>query len=102
MTMVMVMRRRFTCLRGAAFTVHPARIAVDVVFFFPDRYPVFHLVDDESARRERLGTMARTPPYPPRHVADRKRANAMNACGVLDSEALDRRRDDTLAFLDGK
>ena len=41
----------------AALAVDPARVAVDVVLFLPDRHAVLHFVDDVAARRERLGAM---------------------------------------------
>ena len=83
----------------AALAIDPARVAVDVVLFLPDRHAVLHFVDDVAARGECFGAMTRAHADPHRQIADRERADAMHARGSQHAEALDGFRDDALTFL---
>jgi len=56
--------------RCTAFTVYPAGIAIDVVFFFPDRNAVFDFINDVTTRREGLATVWSADAYPNRHLTE--------------------------------
>ena len=56
----------------AALAVHPAGIAVDVVFLLPDRDAMLDFVDDEAAGAERLVAMRGADAHPDGDVADRR------------------------------
>ena len=82
MCMIMAVSRR----GGAALAIHPARVAIFVVLFLPDRDAMFDFVDDVSTRAECLVAMTRADAYPYRHVADREITDAVYACGVFDAK----------------
>jgi hypothetical protein len=88
--------------RGAAFAVDPTGVTVFVVLLLPDGHSVFDFVDDVTAGREGLGSVACTYAYPYRHLADGEVADAVYACGVFDAETLDGFSDDALALFDGE
>ncbi len=71
---------------GAAFAIDPARIAVGIVFFFPDRQSYFHLVDDVTAGKERLIPVRGRDADPDRTFTDFEHASTMHAMGMKDGE----------------
>jgi hypothetical protein len=87
---------------GAAFAVDPARITVDVVFFFPNGNAVLHFVDDVPTGFEGLVTMARTHADPHGELAEGKIPDAMHAPRVLDTEARTGLGDDAFALSNGE
>src|SRR6185369_8650018 len=90
--------RRRVRARG---TVHPARLAVAVVLFLPDRHALLGLVDDVAARVERGAAVRRRDSDPDRAVADRELADAVLATRRRHREALERLADDLRALLLG-
>src|ERR1035438_3745147 len=92
------MRRR----RRAALAVDPARVAVAVVFLFPNWQTVFDFVDDVPTGIERLAAMLGAHADPDRHVADRKFTDAVHAERVLDRKAPQRLGHDAIALFDGQ
>src|ERR1700731_2648569 len=94
---VLVLRRR-----RAALAVHPAGIAASIVLFLPDRHAMLHFVDDETTGIEGFSAMHRTHADPHSHVAQRQRADAMDAQRVLHRESPQGFRDDALTFLHGE
>ncbi len=83
----------------AALAVHPAGVTIDVVLLLPDRDAMLHLIDDVAAGQKGLLAVARAHAYPYGHLTELQITNAVDAGGVLDAEALDRRGKDALAFL---
>ena len=71
---------------GAAFAIDPARIAVGIVLFFPDRQSHFHLVDDVTAGNECLIPVRGRDADPDGTFTDFEHAGAMHAMGMKDSE----------------
>lgn len=67
---------------GATLAIHPARIAIDVVLFLPDRQTYFDLIDDEATGLERLVPMGRGNTNPYRTLTEFKQADAMHAAGI--------------------
>src|ERR1700730_12122920 len=88
---VLVLRRR-----RAALAVHPAGIAASIVLFLPARHAMLHFVDDETTGIEGFAAMHRTHADPHSHVAQRQRADAMDAQRVLHRESPQGFRDDAL------
>ena len=84
--------------RRAALAVHPARVAVEIVLFLPDRQPMLDLVDHEAAGTKRLVAMRRARAHPDREIADAERAEPVYARELRDTEALARRRKDAFAL----
>ena len=58
---------------GASLAVHPAGVAVDVMFFLPDRDAMLDFIDDESAGAKRLVAMRGAHADPDGNVTDRQR-----------------------------
>ena len=71
---------------GAAFAIDPARIAVGIVFFFPDRQSYFHLVDDVTAGNECLIPVRGRDADPDGTFTDFEHAGAMDTMGMKDGE----------------
>src|SRR5580658_1943201 len=86
--------------QGALLAIHPARVAVSIVLFLPDRHAVLHLIDDVAAGGERLAPVHRAHAHPDGHVAEIERAHAMDAERALHGEACAGLGEDTLALLD--
>src|SRR6185437_1255697 len=100
MMMVSLGGRRGGGRRGTALAVHPARVAAAVVLFLPDGHAVLYLVDDETAGVEGFAAVGGTHAHPHGHVAHLQGADAMNAPGVQNREALQGLGHDARAFLD--
>src|SRR5688572_1614892 len=66
--LVMVMIVRMLC---ASLAIHPARITVHVMFFFPNRNAMFYFVDDVAAGFEGFVAMARAYADPNGDIANR-------------------------------
>jgi hypothetical protein len=66
-------------VRGATLAIHPARIPIDVMFFFPDRDTVFNFINDIACCLERFIPMTGADAYPNRHLAKIKIANSVHA-----------------------
>src|SRR6185503_4871300 len=79
--------------------VDPAGIAIDVVFFLPDRHAVFHFIDDVAAGAEGLVAMRGADPHPDSHVANSERAETMHAGRARDAETFAGLGDDACTFL---
>ncbi len=71
---------------GAAFAINPARTAVDIVLFFPDRQPYLHLVDDVTAGIERLIPVRGRDADPDGTFTDFEHAGTVQAMGMKDGE----------------
>src|SRR5215469_13482565 len=82
---------------GAALAVHPARIAIHVVLFLPDRQAVLDLVDDVAAGAEGLVAMRRAHPDPHGQLADAEVTDTVHARGMTHPEARHRLGEDPLA-----
>jgi hypothetical protein len=80
MVMLMVM------LMCAALTVHPARIAIDIVFLFPNRNSMFDFVDDVATGTKSLIAMRCADANPDCDLAERKITDAMYAARVGHTE----------------
>ena len=102
LVLVLVLMRVVRARHGAALAVHPARIAVDVVFLLPDGHAMFDFIDDEAAGAERFVAMRGAHAHPHGDVAERQRAHAMHAGGARDAELRDGFLDDARAFLFGE
>src|SRR6056297_1322413 len=72
---------------AAALAVHPCRLALDVVFFFPDRQALLQLVDDVATGLERLVAMRRGRAHPDGKLAHRKVADTVHAREAHRAEA---------------
>jgi hypothetical protein len=55
---------RMCAWHGAPLAVHPARIAIVVVFLFPDRHAMFDFIDDEATRAKRFVAVRGAHSYP--------------------------------------
>ena len=87
---------------GTALAIDPARIATDVMFFFPDGQTVFDLIDDVTAGTKCLVAVWRADAHPHGNVADCQIADAMHAARELDTKPGAGLVDDALAFFDAK
>src|SRR5215218_6015472 len=96
--LVLVLFRRWVRRRRATLAIDPARFAIDVVFFLPDRHAVFDRVDDVAAGGKRLGAVCRARADPDREVADGEIADAVHTRRALDAEAFDGFGYDARAF----
>ena len=67
---------------GASLTVHPAGVAVHVMFFFPDGQANFGLVNDVAAGKKCFVAVRRCNPHPNGAVTECQTAFTMNECGV--------------------
>ena len=65
------------CRSSTALAIHPTRITVDVMLFFPDRDAVFDLVDDPTTRAERLIAVWGGDAHPAGELAARVPAGAV-------------------------
>ncbi len=83
----------------ASLAVHPARIAVDVVFLLPDGHAMFDFIDDEAAGAKRFVAVRGAHAHPHGDVAKRQRAHAVHAGGARDAKLRARFFDDARAFL---
>jgi hypothetical protein len=93
---------RVCAWHGASLAVHPARIAIDVVFLFPDGHAMFDFIDDEAAGTKRFVAVRGAHSYPHGDVAQAQRAHAVHAGGARDAILRARFFDDTCAFLFGE
>src|ERR1700734_3876916 len=94
---VSVIRRR-----RATLAVHPAGIAASIVLFLPDGHAMLHFVDDKTTGIEGFAAVDGTHPDPDGHVAQVKRADAMDAQSVRDREAPQGFGENAFAFLHRK
>ncbi len=86
----------------AALAIHPARVAVDVVFLFPDRDPVLHFVDDEAAGLERLVTVRGADAHPHCKFTDAQVAEAVHAGDPCHAEPFAGRGENALTLAQGE
>src|SRR5712671_4185104 len=82
--------------------IYPARVAIDVVFLFPDRHAMFHFIDDVAAGFESFIAMRGTHSDPYCDIADGQRTDAMDADRLLNAVRPCRFRYDARALLDGE
>ena len=75
------------CRSSTALAIHPTRITVDVMLFFPDRDAVFDLVDDPTTRAERLIAVWGGDAHPDGELAERQITDAVHTTRVDDPEA---------------
>ena len=75
------------CRSSTALAIHPTRITVDVMLFFPDRDAVFDLVDDPTTRAERLIAVRGCDAHPDGELAERQIPDTVHTTRVDDSEA---------------
>ena len=75
------------CRSSTALAIHPTRITVDVMLFFPDRDAVFDLVDDPTTRAERLIAVWGGDAHPDGELAERQIPDTVHTTRVDDSEA---------------
>jgi hypothetical protein len=68
-----------TTMLRTAFAIDPVRIAVDVVFFFPNWQPDLEFIDNVSAGLERLIAVRRRNADPNRHITDFEQACSVHA-----------------------
>ena len=87
---------------GAAFAINPARIAVGIVLFFPDRQSHFHLVDDVTAGNECLIPVRGRDADPDGTFTDFEHAGAMHAMGMKDGELCSGLGNHFLTLADGQ
>lgn len=87
---------------GAAFAINPARIAVGIVLFFPDRQPHFHLVDDVTAGIERLIPVRGRDADPDSTFTDFEHTAAVHTMGMKDGELCFSLCNHFLALADGQ
>ena len=87
MGMAVIMRVGGARCRGTALAVHPTRITVGVMLFFPDRDAVFDLVDDPTTRAEGLIAVWSGDAHPDGELAERQITDAVHTTRVDDPEA---------------
>jgi len=88
--------------RRAALAVDPARVAASVMFFFPDRNPVFDFIDDVSTRIECFAPVGGADAHPNGHVGEIERADTMDARGMFNGKTLQCFGKYAVALFDGK
>ena len=86
---------------GTTFAINPARMAVSVVFFFPDRQSHLDLIDNVPTGIERLVPVRRRYADPDGAIADVQHAGPVNTVRMKDRELGAGFGNDFFAFGDG-
>src|SRR4051794_12678151 len=83
---------------GGSIRMKPPRGAVGVVLVLPDRHAPLHLVDDPTACSKCGVAMIGADTHPHREIADRERADPMDAADLAHAKPFDRVGEDRLSF----
>ena len=90
------------CVFGTTFAVHPVRITVGIIFFFPDRQAHFYLIDNVTTGIECLIPMLRRNTYPHSTFSDFKHTSTMHTMSMQNSESLYSLSDYFLSLANGQ